>query len=172
VKVPVVKSNIPQEIQTVVKQLVREINATQDQVLSRVKGDKGDKGDTGDTGPQGAKGETGNIIQQVGIPTPGPAGPQGLMGFTGPQGSQGPAGTSYQETFETVAQNLNSSGATLNYTGGKLMSIVYTNGITKTINYSGNNISSVVLSGSTPGGISLTKTISYTVGDITGVSYS
>lgn len=76
------------------------------------------------------------------------------------------------DTFETVSKNLDASGATLNYTGGNLTSIVYANGITKTLNYTGDNLTSVVLSGSTPAGIDLTKTLSYTGENLTGVAYS
>lgn len=75
-------------------------------------------------------------------------------------------------SFETVSKNLDASGATLNYTGDNLTSIVYANGITKTLNYTGDNLTSVVLSGSTPSGISLTKTLSYTGDNLTGVAYS
>ena len=76
------------------------------------------------------------------------------------------------ETFETVSKNLDSSSATLSYTGDNLTSIVYTNGITKTLNYTGDNLTSVVLSGSTPSGIDLTKTLSYTGDNLTEVTYS
>ena len=80
-----------------------------------------------------------------------------------------PAGTS---TFETVSKNLTAVGATLNYTGQNLTSIVYVGGVTKTLNYTGENLTSVVLSGTTPAGIDLTKTLTYTGDNLTGVSYS
>lgn len=76
------------------------------------------------------------------------------------------------ESFETVSKNLDSSGATLTYTGDNLTSIEYANGITKTLSYTGDNLTSVVLSGSTPSGISLTKTLTYTGDNLTGVAYS
>jgi hypothetical protein len=76
------------------------------------------------------------------------------------------------ETFETVSKNLDSTDATLNYTGDDLTSIVYSNGITKTLNYTSDNLTSVVLSGATPSGISLTKTLTYTEDNLVGFSYS
>jgi hypothetical protein len=75
-------------------------------------------------------------------------------------------------TFETVSHNLDSINATLNYTGGELISMEYANGITKTLNYTGNKLTSVVLSGDTPAGIDLVKTYVYTGDDLTGVEYS
>lgn len=80
--------------------------------------------------------------------------------------------TGVASTFETVSKNLDASGATLNYTGDNLTSIVYANGITKTLSYTGDNLTSVILSGSTPSGIDLTKTLSYTGDNLTGVAYS
>lgn len=78
-----------------------------------------------------------------------------------------------RETFETVNKNLKASNATsLNYTGNRLDSVVYANGITKTLNYTGNDLTSIVLSGSTPSGISLTKTLVYGSGKLTSFSYS
>jgi hypothetical protein len=82
------------------------------------------------------------------------------------------SGSGGSPTFETVAKNLDASGATLNYTGGDLTSVVYANGITKTLNYTSGDLTSVVLSGATPGGIDLTKTLSYSGGDLTGITYS
>lgn len=76
-------------------------------------------------------------------------------------------------TFETVSANLSAYDATLNYNGsGDITSIVYSNGVTKTFNYTGADITSIVLSGSTPDGIELTKTLSYTDGNVTGITYS
>lgn len=79
-------------------------------------------------------------------------------------------------TFETVNANLQSLPHTINRTGGRISSIVYTlpnaSTITKTINRTGDVISSIVLTGATPAGIQLTKTITRTAGVITGVSYS
>ena len=75
-------------------------------------------------------------------------------------------------TFETVAKNLSAIDATLGYSGGELTTVVYASGITKTLGYSGGNLVTVTLSGSTPGGIDLVKTLSYTGTDLTGVAYS
>lgn len=75
-------------------------------------------------------------------------------------------------SFETVSKNLSAEDATLNYTGDNLTSIVYASGVTKTLNYTGANLTSIVLSGSTPGGIDLTKTLSYTGDALTGIVYS
>jgi len=83
-----------------------------------------------------------------------------------------PAGGAAASTFETVSKNLTAVGATLNYTGQNLTSIVYVGGVTKTLNYTGDNLTSVVLSGTTPAGIDLTKTLTYTGDNLTGVSYS
>jgi hypothetical protein len=82
------------------------------------------------------------------------------------------SGGAAEETFETVSKNLSAEDAVLNYTSDVLTSIVYANGITKTFSYTADGLSTVVLSGSVPGGISLTKTLSYTSGTLTGVSYS
>jgi len=77
------------------------------------------------------------------------------------------------ESFETVSSNLSAYDSNLNYNGsGDITSIVYSNGVTKTFNYTGTDITSIVLSGSTPSGITLTKTLTYTDGDVTGVSYT
>lgn len=84
-----------------------------------------------------------------------------------------PLGAGLETTFETVSANLPSSNATLNYNvGGDITSIVYSNGVTKTFNYTGTDITSIVLSGSTPSGISLTKTLTYSSGDVTGIAYT
>lgn len=79
-------------------------------------------------------------------------------------------------TFETVSKNLKAYSAALNYTSGKLTTVVYNLGggdfITKTLGYTGNKLTTVVLSGSTPFGITLTKTLNYTGNDLTSFSYS
>lgn len=83
--------------------------------------------------------------------------------------------SSQEEYFESVSKNIKSWGYSLNYTGGNLTSIVYTDGvstITKTLNYTSGDLTSIVLSGDTPAGIDLTKTLTYTSGDLTGVAYS
>jgi len=79
------------------------------------------------------------------------------------------------EQYETVSKNLKSYPYALNYTGSDLTSIVYTlpsGTITKTLNYTSGVLTSIVLSGDTPSGIDLTKTLSYTGTDLTGVAYS
>lgn len=81
-------------------------------------------------------------------------------------------GLGISQSFETVSANLDASDATLNYNvNGDITSIEYTNGIIKTFNYTGSDITSIVLSGSTPGGIDLTKTLSYVDGDVVSISY-
>lgn len=89
---------------------------------------------------------------------------------TGPQGPQG----QWQEYFETVSKNLKSYPAVFSYVGGELSTIAYTTPsgvITKTFNRSGGKLVSIVLSGATPLGITLTKTLSYTGDDLTGITY-
>jgi hypothetical protein len=79
-----------------------------------------------------------------------------------------------EETFETVSKNLKSFNFTLAYNGAnKLSTLTYSNGIIKTLSYNGSGqLSTVVLSGSTPAGISLTKTLTYTSGKLTGIAYT
>jgi hypothetical protein len=108
-------------------------------------GPKGDKGDTGATGPQG---------------------PQGI------QGAQGPQGASWQETYESVSKNLKGIPFSLEYSSGELSRAVYENGIIKTLNRTSGKVTSIVLSGSTPSGIALTKTLGYTGDNLTSVGYS
>ena len=99
-------------------------------------------------------------------------------GVTGPQGIQGikgDTGESFQESFESVSKNLKSYIYTLNYTDGKLTSIVYTlptGTITKTLNYTGEKLTSIVLSGDTPSGITLTKNLNYTNNILTSINYN
>lgn len=78
-------------------------------------------------------------------------------------------------SFETVNKNLKSYNSTLGYQSGVLKTITYTfgaNSIVKTFNYTDGKLTSVVLSGDTPSGITLTKTLTYTGSDLTGVAYS
>lgn len=78
-----------------------------------------------------------------------------------------------QETFETVYQNLPSYNVSYSYTNGSVATKSYSNGITVTYNYTNGDITSIVLSGSTPSGIDLTKTITYTSGgELDNISYS
>jgi hypothetical protein len=76
------------------------------------------------------------------------------------------------DSFETVAKNLSADDATFTWSGGNLTSISYANGITKTLGYTGDDLTTVVLSGSTPGGIELTKTLIYSGGNLASFSYS
>lgn len=75
-------------------------------------------------------------------------------------------------TFETVSKNLAASNYTFTFVDGDLVSLTYANGITKTLNYSGEGLASVTLSGATPGGIELTKTLTYSGGDPVSATYS
>lgn len=78
-----------------------------------------------------------------------------------------------KQTFETVSKNLAASDVTLNYTDGDLTSLVYANGITKTLSYTSGNLTTITLSGATPNGIELVKTLAYSSGgDLTGISYA
>ena len=82
---------------------------------------------------------------------------------------------SVQEYFESVSKNIKSWNYSLNYTGDKLISVVYTensNTITKTLNYTGDKLTSIVLSGDTPTGIDLTKTLTYTGDKLTATAYT
>ncbi len=108
-------------------------------------GPKGDKGDTGATGPQG---------------------PQGI------QGVQGPQGASWQETYESVSKNIKGIPFSLEYSGGELSRVVYENAIIKTLNRTSGKVTSIVLSGNTPQGIALTKTLAYSGDTLISVEYS
>jgi hypothetical protein len=80
-----------------------------------------------------------------------------------------------RETFETVSQNLKDYNSTMEYTNGVLVRKIYTNGtrtIVKSLNYSGVRLTSIVLSGDTPYGIPVTKTLGYTGDNLTSVGYS
>lgn len=81
-------------------------------------------------------------------------------------------GSALLKTYETVSKNLDASNATLAYSGSDLSTITYANGIVKTFGYSGGNLVTVTLSGATPSGITLVKTLSYTGTNLTGVAYS
>jgi len=78
-------------------------------------------------------------------------------------------------SFETISKNLKAYPATLFYSGGVLISISYITPdgyISKTLGYINNILTTITLSGDIPDGIDLIKTLSYTNGTITGVSYS
>ena len=85
------------------------------------------------------------------------------------------SGGSSSETFETVSKNLKGNPYVLNYSGNRLVSVVYTldsGSITKNLNYTGDLLTSIVLSGDTPAGIALTKTLGYSFGKLVSISYS
>jgi hypothetical protein len=98
--------------------------------------------------------------------------------WTGAQWIESSAGyvSEIGSTFETVSKNLNAYPATLAYSSGLLSTITYALGggltIVKTFNRTGADLTSIVLSGYTPGGISLTKTLTYSSGNLVGISYS
>ena len=87
----------------------------------------------------------------------------------------GYAGTSRQ-TFETVSKNLKCFPFEITYTDDKVTVVTYNLGggleIVKNLSYTGDQLDSIVLSGDTPLSIYLTKTITYTFGKVTTVSYS
>lgn len=76
------------------------------------------------------------------------------------------------DSFETVNKNLSAADATFSYSGGQIDSIAYVNGITKTFTYGPDGPTTIVLSGSTPGGIDLTKTLAYSAGQLSSFTYS
>lgn len=76
------------------------------------------------------------------------------------------------DSFETVNRNLAASDGTIAYSGGDIDTITYANGVVKTFAYGVDGLSTVTLSGSTPGGIDLIKTFTYTLGEFTGFAYS
>ena len=84
------------------------------------------------------------------------------------------ANLSPADTFETVSKNLRSEGATLGYDGaGNLTTLTYADGIVKSLAYNaGGDLETITLSGATPDGISLVKTLTYTNGNLTGVAYT
>lgn len=84
----------------------------------------------------------------------------------------GAGGGGLPESFETISKNLSASDATLTEVDGVLVSIAYSNGITKTFTYGPNGLATVVLSGAVPGGIDLTKTLVYSGGNLTNFLYS
>jgi hypothetical protein len=98
--------------------------------------------------------------------------PYGVFIWTGTEYQQVGGGGSSQETFETVSKNQKSVDYELVYTDGDLTSIVYTNGITKTLGYADGELVTIILSGATPAGIDLVKTLTYTAGELTSVAYS
>ncbi len=97
------------------------------------------------------------------------AAPKVVLNFgRGPQGLPGSAVPS----FESINKNLSSSDMTIAMVGEEIGSITYANGIVKTFAYGPNGLASVTLSGNVPGGISLTKTLLYSGGNLAGATYS
>jgi len=86
----------------------------------------------------------------------------------GPQGEPGTA----QASFETVSKNLDDDDSTFTFSGSQLASISYSSGIVKTFGYTLGKLTSITLSGSTPDGINLTKTIAYSGDQISSITYS
>lgn len=81
------------------------------------------------------------------------------------------------DSFETVNRNLRSYSYVINYDlTGRIQSIFYDLGlglsITKQFGYVLGLLTTITLSGDVPNGVSLVKTLSYTTGKLTGVSYS
>ena len=81
------------------------------------------------------------------------------------------SGNGLADSFETVAANLDASGAAFTYAGGDLVGISYANGVVKTLAYGPDGLASVTLSGTVPGGIALTKTFAYNLGQLISFSY-
>lgn len=75
-------------------------------------------------------------------------------------------------TFERVSKNLASVDFVLGYTSSTLSTLTYANGIIKTLNRTDGRLTSIVLSGTTPDGIDLTKTLTYTSGNLSAVVYT
>jgi hypothetical protein len=94
-------------------------------------------------------------------------------GDAGPQGIQGIQGISYDPTFEFYANNYLASDPTYAYTGERLDSVTFANGVVKSLNYTGENLTSVVLTGSIlPTGMNKTKTFSYDGDKLLSAVYS
>lgn len=87
------------------------------------------------------------------------------------QGNGG-GGNGLADSFETVSANLDASGATFTYSDGELSQITYANGVVKTFAYGADGLASVTLSGALPGGIDRVKSLGYTGGELTAISYS
>jgi hypothetical protein len=85
---------------------------------------------------------------------------------------RGPQGASWQETYESVSKNLKGIPFSLEYSSGELSRVVYENGIIKTLNRTSGKVTSIVLSGNTPQGIALTKTLTYSGDMLVAISYS
>jgi hypothetical protein len=85
--------------------------------------------------------------------------------------------TSSDNSFEKISKNLKSYDYTLNYTGDVLTSVTYVvplvGVITKTLNYTLGDLTSIVLSGDLPPYVTITtKSLLYTSGVLTNIIYS
>lgn len=81
----------------------------------------------------------------------------------------------WTESFDTVSRNLSGLPYDVYWNGDSISSIVFNNGsstTTKTFNYTVDKLTSIVLSGDTPDGINLTKSLSYSGDKIQSVTYS
>lgn len=93
-----------------------------------------------------------------------------MSGFRPPSG--GGSASGLPDSFETAAANLDAADATFSYTGDDLTQIVYASGIIKTFGHGANGLETVTLSGTLPAGIQQVKTLTYTDGELTSISYS
>lgn len=87
----------------------------------------------------------------------------------------GPAGAT-TSSFETVSQNIAAKPKTLSYSLGQLVAMVFDLGagqaITKTFGYVSGVLTTITLTGNTPGGIALVKTLTYSGGNLSAVGYT
>lgn len=149
-------------------------------------GPAGPTGATGATGPAGADGQDG---AEVTISDTAPVSPDAgalwlrttdyrQFTWTGTEWVEFSSGfvDEMAESFETVSKNLRAYPAAFAYSGGDLASITYSLGagltIVKTFNRTAGNLTSVVISGSVPSGIATTKTLTYSAGELVGITYS
>jgi hypothetical protein len=99
-----------------------------------------------------------------------------ITGARGPRGEQGLTGEGDTPTFESVSKNIKAYPFTYEQQDEYTAVLVYDLGagqtITKTINSVDGLPVSIVLSGNTPSGIDLTKTILYNSGVFAGASYA
>lgn len=164
-------------------------------------GEQGEKGDPGEQGPEGPMGPAGefpsaqleSLLSQAREAAYGDTSDlldmnnqqiQGqlsslsdMIGAAGGKTDSPEEDTSIDlSDYEVINKNLNSYPYTISYSGDDISSIVYTvggNSITKTFGYSGSDLTSVTLSGDLPDGLTeTTKTLAYTNGTISSITYS
>jgi hypothetical protein len=88
--------------------------------------------------------------------------PAGLKGDTG----------DLPNTFETISKNLAAVAFVINYDlNSNISKLIYENGIIKTLSYTSGRLTQITLSGSTPSGINLIKTLFFTGDNLTSVTY-